>query len=129
MIGPYYVYWHYTQGLFELIRNIWNFIVFEFHFFSVTDLLKTLFSPFQRLKENYEWNIVDLENVLSIITVNIVMRIVGLIVRLFILSLAFIFILITFILFPIIILIWLVLPLLLLFLMGGAIWAYIKYRI
>ncbi len=129
MIGPYYIYWHYTQGLAELIKNFWNFVIFELHFFSVTDLLRTLFSPFQRLKENYGGNITDLENILSTFVVNIIMRIIGLLVRTFILVFAFVSLTLTFLLFPLIIIFWLVLPVLLLILMTGAIWAYIKYRI
>ncbi len=129
MIGPYYLNWHYTRGLVELSRNLWNFVIFEFHFFSVKELLLTLLSPFQRLHEDYGNNAIDFEKILSALVVNIIMRIVGFFVRSFILLGAFICIGISIILFPILILIWIALPFLLLIFIGGSIWAYITYRL
>ncbi len=129
MIGPYYLNWHYTQGLVELIKNLWNFIVFEFQFFSVKDLLFTLLSPFQRLKEDYGNNAIDFQKILSALVVNIIMRIVGFFVRSFILICALISITLSFILFPIIVLGWIVLPFIIVILLTGSVWAYLKYRI
>lgn len=128
MIGPYYLNWHYTRGIGELIKNLWNFIIFEFHFFSVKELCLTLFSPFQRLRESYEKRSLDIEKILSSFVVNVVMRIVGFCIRSSILICAFFCILISFILFPILIFLWLILPLLLLIFIGGSVVAYIKYR-
>lgn len=129
MIGPYYLNWHYTRGLVELSKNLWNFIVFEFHFFSIKDLLLTLLSPFQRLKEDYGSSAIDFERILSALVVNIIMRIVGFFVRSFILLFGFICIGFSFILFPIILLFWIILPFLIVILLGGSIWAYHKYKI
>ncbi|MEN9921622.1 MAG: hypothetical protein RLZZ517_600 [Candidatus Parcubacteria bacterium] len=129
MIGPYYLNWHYTQGLLELIKNLWNFIVFEFHFFSVKDLLLTLLSPFQRLKEDYGNNAIDFQKILSALVVNIIMRIVGFFVRSFILICALISIVLSFLLFPIIIIGWIILPFIIVILLTGSVWAYLKYRI
>jgi hypothetical protein len=128
MITPYYVYWHYTRGITDLANNLMNFIKFEFDFFSVKDLLLTLFSPFQRLKENYGNSIVDFENIAAALVVNIVMRIIGFFIRIIILSLAFVSLLLSCILFPILLLAWLVLPLILVILLGGSIWAYFIYK-
>ncbi len=128
MIGPYYLNWHYTRGFIELFKNLWNFIIFEFHFFSVKDLLLTLLSPFQRLHENYGRSIIDFERVFSALVVNIVMRIIGFFIRSFILFMAFISITLSLIAIPIILIIWLALPFLLLILFVGSIWGYIKYR-
>jgi hypothetical protein len=128
MIGPYYVYWHYTRGIAELTRNLLNFLIFEFHFFSVKELLLTLFQPFQRLKEGYGTSIVDFENIATALVVNTLMRLVGFFVRTVILIFAAVTILISAILLPIILLIWLVLPFLLFVFMSGAIWAYLKYK-
>ena len=129
MIGPYYLNWHYTKGLGELTKNLWNFIVFEFHFFSVKELLFTLLSPFQRLKEPYGSTALDFQKIFSALIVNIVMRIVGFFVRSFILFFAGISICLSLILFPILILAWLLMPFLLLIFISGSVWAYIKYRI
>ena len=129
MIGPYYLNWHYTKGLGELSKNLWNFIVFEFHFFSVKELLFTLLSPFQRLKEDYGSTAIDFQKILSALVINIIMRIVGFFVRSFILFFAGISICLSFILFPILLLIWLLIPFLLFIFIVGSVWAYIKYRI
>jgi hypothetical protein len=128
MITPYYIYWHYTQGLADLSRNLINFIKFELDFFSVKDLLLTLFSPFQRLKENYGDSIVDFENIAAGIVVNVVMRVIGFFIRTVILSLAFVTLTLSCVLFPILLFVWLVLPLILVILLGGSIWAYIVYK-
>jgi hypothetical protein len=128
MIGPYYLYWHYTMGIRELLRNLWNFIVFEFHFFSVKELVLTLFAPFQRLKETYDKNFLDIERLLSSFVINIIMRIIGFCVRSFILLCALISISLSLILFPFIILIWLALPVLLCIFIIGSIVAYIIHR-
>jgi hypothetical protein len=129
MIGPYYLNWHYTKGLSELSKNLWNFIVFQFHFFSVKDLLFTLLSPFQRLKEDYGSNIIDFERIFSALIVNLIMRAVGFFVRSIILIIAFICITISFLLFPVLLLLWILLPFLLFIFIGGSLWAYFKYRI
>lgn len=128
MIGPYYINWHYTRGISELSKNIFNFIVFEFHFFSVKDLLLTLLSPFQRLKEDYGNSAIEFEKILSTFIVNMVMRTVGFFVRSIILLAALFCISISIILFPIILLVWLILPLILLLFFIGSVWAYIKYQ-
>lgn len=127
-IGPYYINWHYTRGISELFKNLSNFIIFEFHFFSVKDLLLTLLSPFQRLKENYGSGTIDFEKILSAFVVNSIMRIIGFFVRSIILLIAFFCITVSIILFPIILLLWLVLPLILLLFFIGSVWAYIKYK-
>ena len=128
MIAPYYLYWHYTRGISELSKNLFNFIVFELHFFSVKDLLLTLFSPFQRLKESYGNSIIDFEGIASTFVVNIVMRCVGFCVRSVILFFAFVTLSITSFLIPVLLLLWLVLPFLLLGLMLGSFYAYLTHK-
>ncbi len=129
MIGPYYLNWHYTKGLHELSKNLWNFIVFQFNFFSVKELLFTLLSPFQRVKEDYGSTAIDFQKILSSFIINTIMRVVGFVVRSFILFFAGLSICTSFILFPVALLIWLALPFLLLMFIAGAVWAYIRYRI
>jgi hypothetical protein len=126
MIGPYYLNWHYTQGFIELSKNLWNFIIFEFHFFSVKDLLLTLLSPFQRLKEDYGNNAIDFQKILSALLVNLIMRAIGFFVRSFILLIGLLCIGFSLIFIPIILVAWLVLPFVLLILFGGSILALFK---
>ncbi len=129
MIAPYYLYWHYTRGLTELSKNLLNFIVFELHFFSIKELLLTLFSPFQRLKENYGNSIVDFENIASALVVNVIMRVVGFVVRSLILLVGFFAIMGTIFFAPILLILWILLPFVLLIFLVGAVWAYLTYQI
>ena len=128
MVVPYYVSWHYSQGFIDVARNLFNFIEFEFHFFSVKDLLLTLFSPFQRLKENYGGNPIDIEAILSVLLVNIIMRAVGFVVRATILIFAAIVITLSSLLSLLIILLWVVLPVVLCVIIVGSLFGYFKYR-
>ncbi len=128
MIAPYYLYWHYTRGITELSKNLLNFLIFELNFFSVKDLLLTLFAPFQRLRESYGNSIVDFESIASAFVVNTLMRIIGFIVRSVILIVAFIVLLISTLLVPVLLILWLVLPFLLLVFLTGSVWAYLKYK-
>jgi len=77
---PYYISWHYTLAI-KNILNIWkNFLWFIFNFFSIPTLLKTFFAPFQRLQERYRGGL-DIEDLLSTVFINTLMRIVGMIFR------------------------------------------------
>lgn len=128
MVVPYYLSWHYSRGFAEWARNIFNFIEFEFHLFSVQDLLKTLFAPFQRLKERYGGNPMDIEAILSVLLINFIMRVVGLVVRGVILIVAAIVLAISIVLAIVLIVLWAILPVLLLTLIIGSTVAYFKYK-
>lgn len=75
-----YVAWHYSQALTDLTRNIANIIWFLYHFFSIPILLRTFFSPFQRLDESYGKGL-DLERFAGVFIVNSLMRMVGICAR------------------------------------------------
>ena len=111
MVLPYYLSWHYSRGLSQWTRNLFNFLSFEFSFFSVKDLLLTLFAPFQRLKENYGKSPVDLEAIFSALIVNLIMRAVGFLVRTIILVAAALSITVSFVLVLVLIVLWIVMPL------------------
>lgn len=78
---PYYIRWHYGKALSDLVIIAGNFIWFAWHFFSIELMLRTLFSPWQRLSEEKKSGF-DVESFFSAIAINTVMRFVGLIVRL-----------------------------------------------
>lgn len=76
-----YFKWHYGRGFADVI-GVWrNFLWFTLHFFSVPLLIRTLFSPWQRLHEEYKKGF-DLENFFGTLLVNTLMRILGVIIRL-----------------------------------------------
>jgi hypothetical protein len=78
---PYYAVWHYTGAIADILRIWRNYLWFFYHFFSIPVLLKTLFSPWRRLQEEYKGGF-DIESFFSTIIVNIMMRFVGALVRL-----------------------------------------------
>ncbi len=75
---PYYLSWHYTTAFSDMM-NIWkNFFEFIYNFFSIPLLLKTLFSPWRRIREDYS----RIEDFFGNLVVNTLMRLVGAIIRL-----------------------------------------------
>lgn len=80
LIIPSYIEWHYTDAL----RNIWgiftNFVWFLYHFFSVPVLLRTMFSPWHKLGEKYKKGF-NPGAFFSTLLVNIILRIVGFVIR------------------------------------------------
>ncbi|PIR40103.1 MAG: hypothetical protein COV33_01545 [Candidatus Zambryskibacteria bacterium CG10_big_fil_rev_8_21_14_0_10_34_34] len=80
-----YIKWHYGQGLKEFFGVMGNFLWFIVHFFSFKLLLKTLFTPWKRLGENYEGGF-DLGAFASSVIVNGLMRTVGFVTKIIVLS-------------------------------------------
>jgi len=79
-IIPYYLSWHYSQGILGYF-NLWkNFLWFLWNFFSIKILLRTFFQPFKRLKEKYHGGL-DVENFLSTLIITTIMRLVGMVLR------------------------------------------------
>ena len=84
-----YVFWIYSRGIREYFRAWMNYHWFLFHFFSVGVLLKSLFAPFHRLQEKAGRGI-DIERFFERLVVNIMMRVVGFVVRVAVLAVALI---------------------------------------
>ncbi len=85
-----YLGWHYTDAVVDITYLIRNFLWAVGHMFSVKEVLLTLFSPWKRLKEEGSTLIKDPGRYLEDAVVNLIMRIVGAIVRLALLCIAFI---------------------------------------
>jgi hypothetical protein len=79
-----YVGWHYGRALAELIGLWRGFVWFFYHFFSMPLLVRTLFAPFHRL-EIHERHI-GLEERMSNIVANLLMRVFGFVMRTFMLA-------------------------------------------
>lgn len=78
-----YFFWHYTRALAELLGICRNLLWFVYHFFSLGVLGKTLFSPWQKLDEPYKKGFRP-SAFFETFVINIVMRIVGFLVRSFV---------------------------------------------
>ena len=79
LVGNYFV-WHYSRAYRELIHIERNIIWFLFHFFSLPELTRTFLSPWKRLGENYG-SIFDTEEFFAALITNVLMRIVGIVMR------------------------------------------------
>ena len=75
-----YLKWHYSRGYNEFIELTRRFFKFLIHFFSFKLLLSTLFSPWKRMSEHYEKGL-HIEETISTLIVNLIMRGVGFVSR------------------------------------------------
>ena len=107
-----YIKWHYGQGLKEFFGVVRNFLWFVVHFFSFKLLLKTLFVPWKRLGENYEGGF-DLGAFASSLIVNGLMRAVGFVTKILVLSVGVVSYILVLIFAFFIFVIWILAPLIL----------------
>lgn len=84
-----YLSWHFNKAPRFILKLIGNYIFFVGHFFSVKIILKTLFSPWKREVLTEKTPGFDLSKFLNLLTFNILSRIIGFIVRISTLFLAF----------------------------------------
>ena len=115
VVLPYYIAWHYSQALYDLL-GIWrNFFIFIYKFFSIKDLFLTLFSPWQRMQEGLRKGF-GLEELFATLVVNTIMRLVGAVVRSVVIILGIIALLVCLGTGLLVFLAWLLLPFLVLYL-------------
>ncbi len=83
-----YIFWHYGRAFGDIFRVWGNVLWFTFHFFSLGLLIRTLFSPWKRLHEEYESVFQHPIKAIFSFWVNIVMRIFGFVIRIVIIAIA-----------------------------------------
>ncbi len=105
----HYLLWHYSEAYKELFSVCKNLIWFVVHFFSLPQLLKTLFSPWRRIVEEKKkaW---DLEDFASRILINILSRIIGAIMRLLVISIGLVCLIVTLTLAALTCILWVFMP-------------------
>ena len=109
IVLPYYIKWHYGQAMIDLV-SIWeNFMSFIYRFFSIKDLTRHLFSPWQRMQEGYAKGS-SLEDIASAKFVNLMMRFVGFLVRILFIVLGLIFLILCLSLGIVVFFAWIFLP-------------------
>lgn len=80
-LGLNYFQWHYTLAYVDIF-HIWrNITAFLFNFFSIPILVRTFFAPWKRLQAERETKGFDLIDSLSTGFINLIMRIVGAMMR------------------------------------------------
>ncbi len=80
LLFPEYIIWHYTTALRLCLNIVTNFLWFTVHFFSIPVLVKTLFSPWHRLGEQYKSGFHP-EAFAETFIINTIMRAVGFVIR------------------------------------------------
>ena len=108
-----YLHWHFGTAFRELY-DIWeNLAWFGYHFFSIPLLTKTLFRPIFRIHESAPVGTgLNVELFFENLTVNLIARIVGFFLRIFLIAVGVLYELIIFIAGPVLFLIWFILPVL-----------------
>ncbi len=113
---PFYAKWHYTEGLRDLYRNWKSFVLFVIHFFSLRLLFLTWLSPFGRLNEEYKKGF-DLEGFLETLIVNTMMRLVGFVLRTFVIVSGLVSLVAVVLLGPVLFILWVFTPFIVLILL------------
>ena len=80
MIAFSYIRWHYSEAFTQIFRIWGSYLWFIGHFFGVAKLFKTLLQPWKRLHEK-KGSIIQFQEFAASLTVNILMRLVGLVAR------------------------------------------------
>lgn len=107
-----YIEWHFLDVAKGILKAWRNFLLFNLNYFSVPLLLKTFFSPWRKYKESYGRGL-DIKKYFEAFASNMISRVLGAIVRSFLIIIGIAFEI--FILFAglIVFLAWIILPLLL----------------
>jgi len=115
-----YFKWHYSLALRDFFSVGSSIVWFLYNFFSIPLLTRTLFSPWKKLQERRKRGF-DIEDFFAVLLVNLLMRIVGAIVRLATIILGFLailgFVSVALVMFTV----WLLMPLIVVSLIGTGI--------
>lgn len=76
----HYLFWHYTRAFGEILHLAKNFYWFTYHFFSLRDLVLSLFAPWKRMTEE-RGNTFSFEDLASFIIIGFISRLIGFILR------------------------------------------------
>lgn len=108
-----YTWWHYHAGLVACRRHVFNIVRLVWRLFAPLNLLRTLFLPFERLRESYtkdgSW-----EDWAGILVVNTLMRLIGAVARMALLLIGIVCTVLAGISATLIVLAWLLLPIIIL---------------
>lgn len=104
-----YFYWHYGQGLKDLLRIWKNFLLFGNNFFSVVILLNSLFAPWKRIATSYGRGF-DPAVWARAFAENMIMRGLGAVIRSIVISIGLIAELIIFVAGFSLVIIWILMP-------------------
>ena len=107
-----YLIWHYSAAYSDIIHIWWNYLWFVNHIFSFPAVVGSWIAPFKRLQEEKVNILKDPEDFFANLFVNIIMRIVGFIIRSAVIFIASCFFVFVFVFGAIFFVVWTVLPIL-----------------
>ena len=108
-----YLRWHFGTGLRELYEFWENLAWFGYHFFSIPLLAKTLIRPIYRIHETAPPTAgLNIELFFENLTVNLIARIVGFFLRVFLIAVGILYEFAILIIGPAFLAVWLLLPVL-----------------
>ena len=90
LLAKNYMLWHYTTAYVDFVHIWWNYLWFVNHIFSFPDVVKSWISPFKRLQEAKVNILLRPADFFENFVVNIIMRIVGAIIRTALIAIALI---------------------------------------
>ena len=105
----YYVWWHYTTAIADLVHNYLNIVSFITNFFSLNHLTRNIFAPWRRLGEEYPAHF-DFQAFASSLIVNTLMRIVGFLIRIMCILAGLFSLIVSFGIFILVFFAWLAMP-------------------
>ncbi len=108
-------FWHFKEAPIEIYRAWVNFLIFNFEFFSIGVLLRTLFSPWERVSEGYSGGISNISENIQVLILNGFSRILGFLVRIIFIIIGILFQIAVFICGLFIIVFWFIFPFLIVF--------------
>lgn len=113
-----YIFWHYTVAYVDQIYILKNYVWFLKRFFSIREVVKSLFSPWKRIQDDKGSLLRDPGNFFASLIVNTIMRIVGFFARMILLLIALICFLVLLVIALIVMVLWALIPLIVVFLFG-----------
>lgn len=116
-----YLKWHYSKAIISLIMVWSNFLFFTLEFFSIKLLFRNFFDPWKRMNDKYPDGYQIKKYFFAFIS-NTIIRIVGMIMRGFLIIIGLICYIILALLLPLVLLIWLLLPFITLYLIIAGIY-------
>lgn len=118
-----YLSWHYGAAYADIVHIARNYLWFVNHVFSLTDVSRNLFSPFKRMQEDRVNIVRDPSAFFANLTVNILMRIVGFVLRMAIVFMTLIMFALILLLTVAVLVLWTILPGLIAYLFVGGVTA------
>ena len=120
-----YFKWHYSKAIVSLTKIWKNFLYFLFEFFSIQLLFKNFFDPWKRMTDNYPKSF-NLKKYFYAFLANIIIRLVGMLMRLALIIIGLVACLLLIIAYPVAVAIWLLLPLIVIYLLSTGLFLIIK---